>query len=94
MLVTLMAQQFYIQHYLLYNKKKTFKNKNLKQIARAEVVAGITNAVQQTPNRNINVITPIFGASPTTLGTAGAPVNGQAAPQPVGVNPYAGKRNS
>jgi hypothetical protein len=72
----------------------TFKNKNLKQIARAEVVAGITNAVQQTPNRNINVITPIFGASPTTLGTAGAPVNGQAAPQPVGVNPYAGKRNS
>lgn len=71
----------------------TFKNKNLVQIARAEVVAGITNAVQQTPNRNINVVTPIFGASPTTLGTAGAPVNGQAAPQPVGANPYAGKRN-
>ena len=71
----------------------TFKNKNLKQIARAEVVSGITNAVQQTPNRNINVVTPIFGASPTTLGTAGAPVNGQAAPQPVGANPYAGKRN-
>ena len=71
----------------------TFKNKNLKQIARAEVVAGITNAVQQTPNRNITVVTPIFGASPTTLGTAGAPVNGQAAPQPRGANPYAGKRN-
>jgi hypothetical protein len=71
----------------------TFKNKNLKQIARAEVVSGITNAVQQTPNRNINVVTPIFGASPTTLGTAGAPVNGQATPQSIGVNPYAGKRN-
>ena len=48
---------------------------------------------QQTPNRNITVVTPIFGASPTTLGTAGAPVNGQAAPQPIGANPYAGKRN-
>jgi len=71
----------------------TFKNKNLKQIARAEVISGIKNAVQQTPNRNLTVVTPIFGASPTTLGTAGAPVNGQATPQSVGVNPYAGKRN-
>jgi hypothetical protein len=71
----------------------TFKNAPIKNLVKSEVVAGITNAVQQTPNRNINVVTPIFGASPSTLGTAGAPVNAAAAPAQVGTSPYAGNRN-
>lgn len=71
----------------------TFKNASIKNLVKSEVVAGITNAVQQTPNRNINVVTPIFGASPTTLGTAGAPVNAAASPAQVGTTPYAGNRN-
>ena len=71
----------------------TFKNAPIKNIVKSEVVAGITNAVQQTPNRNINVVTPIFGATPTTLGTAGAPVNAAASPAVIGTNPYAGNRN-
>ena len=70
----------------------TFKNAPIKNIVKSEVVAGITNAVQQTPNRNINVVTPIFGASPTTLGTAGAPVNAATSPQQIGPNPNAGNR--
>ena len=72
----------------------TFKNANLKQLAKSELTAGIINAVQQTPNRNINVTTPIFGATPTTLGTANAPVNAQASPQQLGRNPYAGTSNT
>jgi hypothetical protein len=71
----------------------TFKNASIKNLVKSEVVAGITNAVQQTPNRNINVVTPIFGASPTSLGTAGTPVNAAASPVQIGPNPYAGNRN-
>jgi hypothetical protein len=71
----------------------TFKNVPLKNLVKSEVVAGITNAVQQTPNRNINVVTPIFGATPTSLGTAGTPPNATASPAQIGTNPYAGKRN-
>jgi hypothetical protein len=70
----------------------TFKNVPLKNLVKSEVVAGITNAVQQTPNRNISVITPIFGATPSTLGTAGTPVNAIASPQQIGPNPNAGNR--
>jgi hypothetical protein len=71
----------------------TFKNVPLKNLVKSEVVAGITNAVQQTPNRNINVITPVFGSTGTNLGTAGTPPNAAASPQQIGVSPYAGKRN-
>jgi hypothetical protein len=71
----------------------TFKNVPIKNLVKSEVVAGITNAVQQTPNRNINVVTPIFGATPTSLGTAGTPPNAAAGPAQIGTNPYAGKRN-
>jgi len=71
----------------------TFKNAPIKNLVKSEVVAGITNAVQQTPNRNINVVTPIFGATPTSLGTAGTPPNATAGPAQIGPNPYAGKRN-
>ena len=70
----------------------TFKNAPIKNLVKSEVVAGITNAVQQTPNRNINVVTPIFGATPTTLGTAGTPINAASSPQQIGPNPNAGNR--
>jgi hypothetical protein len=72
----------------------TFKNVNIAQIAKQEVVNGLQNAVLQTPNRNLGVSTPIFGASPQTQGVAGAPTSGTtAAPSPVGVNQYAGTAN-
>jgi hypothetical protein len=70
----------------------TFKNVPINNLVKSEVVAGITNVVQQTPNRNINVITPIFGATPTVLGTAGTPVNAATSPQQIGINPNAGNR--
>jgi hypothetical protein len=73
----------------------TFKNANLAQIAKGEVTAGIINAVAQTPNRNINVVTPIFGSTPSNTGTAGAPTpNTQQSPTQVGTNPYAGTSNT
>lgn len=71
----------------------TFKNVNLGSLAKSEVLSGITNAVQQTPNRNLTVATPIFGATPSILGTAGAPTQGKAAPVQIGANPYAGGVN-
>jgi hypothetical protein len=71
----------------------TFKNAPISTLVKSEVVAGITNAVQQTPNRNINVITPVFGSTGTNLGTAGTPINAAVAPAQIGINPYAGKRN-
>jgi hypothetical protein len=71
----------------------TFKNVPLKNLVKSEVVAGITNAVQQTPNRNINAITPTYGSTGTNLGTAGTPPNAAASPRQIGVNPYAGNRN-
>ena len=71
----------------------TFKNAPIKNLVKSEVVAGITNAVQQTPNRNINVVTPVFGATPTNLGTAGAPVNASSSPARLVSIPVAGYRN-
>jgi hypothetical protein len=58
----------------------TFKNTNPLNIAKSEVLSGITNAVQGTPNRNLNVSTPIFGATPSTTGTASSPPIAQASP--------------
>jgi len=70
----------------------TFKNQNLTQLAASEVTSGIINAVQQTPNRNINVVTPIFGATPN--GNAGTPPNAPGSPQQITANPYAGVSNT
>lgn len=70
----------------------TFKNANIKQIAKQEVVAGITNAVQQTPNRNQRIAIPIFGATPTNKGTAGAPSTATATPAQVGTKSYPGSQ--
>ena len=69
----------------------TFKNQNVSQLAKQEVVNGITNAIQQTPNRNINSVIPIFGATPQTSGTAGQ-TQGQASPVNIGSAPTAGTK--
>ena len=70
----------------------TFKNTNILNVAKSEVVSGIINSVGQTPNRNVNVATPIFGAIQSGIGTAGATLSGaQSTPQQVGAN-YAGKQ--
>ena len=70
----------------------TFKNINPLNIAKSEVVSGIINSVGGTPNRNINVATPIFGAIQSAIGTAGAKLAGAlSSPQQVGVR-YAGSQ--
>jgi len=70
----------------------TFKNTNPLNIAKSEVVNGIINSVGGTPNRNINVATPIFGAIQSAIGTAGAKLAGAlSSPQQVGVR-YAGSQ--
>lgn len=71
----------------------TFKNTNILKIAKSEVVNGIINSVGQTPNRNVNVATPIFGAIQSRIGIAGAKLSGAlSSPQQIGGNPYAGSQ--
>jgi hypothetical protein len=53
----------------------TFKNTNLLNIAKSEAVGGLLGAIQGTPNRNVNIATPIFGATAQLIGTAGASLN-------------------
>jgi len=72
----------------------TFKNVNVLNVAKSEAVGAITNAVQQTPNRNTFANIPIFGSTPQNIGTAGSPVTGQSNPQQVGPNPYAGQQTN
>jgi hypothetical protein len=73
----------------------TFKNTNIVNIAKSEVVNGINNSVGQTPNRNVNVATPIFGAIQSRIGTAGAKLSGAlSAPPQIGGNPSAGSQTS
>lgn len=69
----------------------TFKNANLKSIARAEATSAIIGAINQTPNRNINIVTPIFGSTPSSSGTAGVNNAGATAPANVTDTKYAGK---
>ena len=71
----------------------TFKNTNPLNIANSEVVNGIINSVGRTPNRNINVATPIFGSIQSAIGTAGAKLAGAlSSPRQIGSNPYAGSQ--
>ena len=71
----------------------TFKNTNPLNIAKSEVVNGIINSVGRTPNRNINVATPIFGSIQSAIGTAGAKLAGAlSSPRQIGSNPYAGSQ--
>ncbi len=73
----------------------TFKNTNIVSLAKSELTAGIINSVGQTPNRNLTVNTPIFGATPSLIGTARAfPVNAQSGPAQIGANRNAGSSNS
>jgi len=72
----------------------TFKNQNLTQLITSEATAGIINAVAQTPNRNINVVTPIFGSTPSNIGTAGSPPIAQQGPQQIGSNPFGSVSNT
>jgi hypothetical protein len=58
----------------------TFKNVNLKQLAKSEVIAAATNSIQQTPNRNLNFQFPAFGQTTNLFGTAGAPNGARQAP--------------
>jgi hypothetical protein len=67
-----------------------FKGQNLAKIARSEVTTGIINSIQGTPNRNQLFNTPIFGATPSSQGTAGAPQANQQPPN-AGPNPTAGQ---
>jgi hypothetical protein len=62
----------------------SFKGQNLAKIAKPEVTTGIINSIQGTPNRNQLFNTPIFGATPSTNGTAGAEPTAQSAPQSQG----------
>ena len=72
----------------------TFKNTKVLDIAKAEAVGAITNAVQQTPNRNTFSNIPIFGSTPQNIGTAGSPITAQPSPQQIGINPYAGSQTN
>lgn len=69
----------------------SFKDQNLRRIARAEVTTGLINSIQGTPNRNQLFNTPIFGSTPSTRGTAGVPPTARQAPPNQGPNPVAGQ---
>jgi len=73
----------------------TFKNTNLISLAKSELTSEITNAIGGTPNRNLSALTPIFGSSPSLIGTARAfPVNAQAGAEQIGTTPNAGSSNT
>jgi hypothetical protein len=69
----------------------SFKGQNLKQIAKAEATTGLINSIQGTPNRNQLFNTPIFGATPSGQGTAGAPSGASQSPPAIGPNQTAGQ---
>lgn len=56
----------------------TFKNTNLATTLKQEVLAGVMNGVNQTPNvtRNTLFTFPALGSLPSLINTAGAPVTG------------------
>ena len=60
----------------------TFKNVNITQTAKSEVLNGINNAITNTPNRNVLFQLPTFGSTPSSIGTAGA-ANGTLSAPPV-----------
>lgn len=73
----------------------TFKNANLKSIAKAEVTQGISKVLvagAASAGRSLTVNTPIYGSTPTYAGTAGTPSGYATNPATIGNNPYAGKQ--
>lgn len=74
----------------------TFKNKDITQVVKNEILVGATNAIRNTPNnRNtlFNIPGP-FGASPGPSGLAGSPTIARSSPQLIGSNPYVGTSDS
>lgn len=52
----------------------TFKNVNLKQTAKSEILVGLQNSTNpNNTNRNLNFNFPVFGSTPSNVGTAGGP---------------------
>jgi len=73
----------------------TFKNTNLKTTLKQEVLAGVMNGVNQTPNvtRNTLFDFPALGAVPSLLNTAGAAVTGALdGPPPITDEPVMGSQ--
>jgi hypothetical protein len=73
----------------------TFKNGNLKTIAKAELTQGISKVLVSgaaSAGRALTVNTPIYGSSPTYSGTAGTPSGYASSPSTIGNNPYAGRQ--
>lgn len=72
----------------------TFKNTDLAEVATAELTSMLRNSVQNTPNaRNTLFSFPTAGATPSTVGTAAAPVIGALTQPPVVTqDPAAGKQ--
>jgi hypothetical protein len=73
----------------------TFKNGNLKTIAKAELTQGISKVLVSgaaSAGRALTVNTPIYGSSPTYSGTAGTPSGAASSPSTIGNNPYAGRQ--
>lgn len=74
----------------------TFKNVNLKTLAKTELLTGLQNSITQTPNVNRNTgfdIPGPVGVTPSSTGTAGSTTQGAASrPTTVGVNNNAGRQ--
>lgn len=72
-----------------------FKNINLKQTLKAEVTTALQNSLQGTDNnkRNNLFVIPKYGATPSNIGTAGAPGPGTTNTQ-TGSRPTAGTQNT
>lgn len=62
----------------------TFKNVNIKQLAKSELIGGVTNAVQRTPNRNVNFQFPVAQQTPGP-GQAGS-TSGKSSPKTIQSN--------
>jgi hypothetical protein len=68
---------------------------NLAKTATAEITNAAINYVSQTPNRNLNVSTPVYGGSGGSGYSAqgsSVPNSGQPSPTQIGTNPYPGQQ--
>jgi len=72
----------------------TFKNVNLKTTLKQEVLTGLMNGVNQTPNvtRNTLFTFPSLGSTPSNVNTAGAPTSGLAEPPLITNEPASGSQ--
>ena len=72
------------------------KNINLKSSLANELKLAVGNALQDSQNGTRQKLTdiPIYGATPSTFGTASAPAQAQQNPESVGTTPTAGTQNN